>query len=225
MAKFQRLTVLSTMMEVGLIPLFYHDDIETSIKIIQACLDGGARCIEFTNRGDQAHRVFEQLIQHFKNDSRLILGAGTILDAKSAALFIQWGANFIVAPNLDEDTAYTCNRRKIAYLPGCGSVNEISQAERLGVEICKIFPGAQVGGPGFIKSVLGPMPWSCMMPTGGVSPKEESIREWFQAGAVCVGMGSNLITKEAVAHGDFQDITAKVRQVLEWIKEARSSKA
>ena len=225
MANFRRLAVLNTIIDIGLIPLFYEENVETAQKIVTACLEGGARCIEFTNRGAQALHVFEQLIRGFQDDPRLILGAGTIIDAFTASLYIQLGANFIVGPTLDEDIAYTCNRRKIAYLPGCGNVNDISQAEKLGAEICKLFPGGQIGGPAFIKTVLGPMPWSCLMPTGGVAPQEDNVREWFQAGAVCVGMGSNLITKEAVSRGDYQSITENVRRVLDWIREVRQEKS
>lgn len=222
MAKYKRLTVLSTMMDTGLIPLFYESNVEIAVKIIRACLDGGARCIEFTNRGDQAQHVFGQLIQLFEDDPRLILGVGTVVDAVTAGLYIQLGANFVVGPVLDEETAYICNRRKIAYLPGCGSVSEISWAEKLGVEIVKIFPGTQIGGPSFIKMVLGPMPWTCMMPTGGVKQEEQSIRDWIQAGAVCVGIGSQLISKEAIKHNNFKEITDRVEQTLNWIEEARN---
>ncbi len=177
MAKFNRLTVYTTILDVGLVPLFYHQDLEVATKIIEACLNGGARCIEFTNRGDGAHLIFEQLLRCFKDDTRLILGAGTIIDAGTAILYMQLGANFIVGPTLDEEIVYTCNRRKVAYIPGCGNVNDISRAETLGVEICKFFPGDSMGGPGFVKSISGPMPWTNLMATGGVVPKEENIRE------------------------------------------------
>jgi len=225
MAKFSRLVVLNTMLDVGLVPLFYHGDIEIATKIIQACLEGGARCLEFTNRGDGAHLVFEQLVSCFKDDPRLFLGAGTVIDAGTAILYMQLGANFIVGPTLDEEIAYACNRRKVAYIPGCGNVNDISRAETLGVEICKFFPGDSMGGPNFVKSISGPMPWSNLMPTGGVAFREENIREWFLAGVACVGIGSNLITKEAVANGNFEDITIKIKQVLSWISSARQERA
>lgn len=221
MSKFQRLDVLNTIIEVGLIPLFYHNDARVAIDIIDACLEGGARCIEFTNRGDGAHRVFEKLIDHYSNHPDLILGSGSIIDAPTASLFIQIGTNFVVGPTLNEEVAYTCNQRKVAYFPGCGSVNEIGQAERLGVEICKYFPGT-VGGPLFIKNVLGPMPWTRIMPTGGVSLDEKNIREWFGAGAAAVGLGSALVTKQAVNQQDYHAITMNVKNALAWINSARS---
>ena len=152
-----------------------------------------------------------------------MLGVGSVIDAPTAALYISAGANFVVGPVLNPEVARLCNRHKVAYSPGCGSVSEISDAEELGVEIVKVFPGTQVGGPAFVKAMRGPMPWTRLMPTGGVDATRESIRAWFQAGAACVGMGSKLITKELVAAGDWDAISEKVAQVLAWIKEVRAA--
>jgi 2-dehydro-3-deoxyphosphogluconate aldolase / (4S)-4-hydroxy-2-oxoglutarate aldolase len=223
MSKFQRLYVLTTVIETGLIPLFYQKDADIAIKIVDACLEGGARVIEFTNRGDGAYKVFEKLVAYYEHDSKLILGCGSIIDVATAALFIQIGANFVVGPTLNEDIAYLCNQRKIAYIPGCGSVNEISQAERLGVEICKYYPGS-TGGPQFIRNLMGPMPWTRLMPTGGVALDEKNITDWFTAGATAVGIGSNLITKEAVEQHDYLTVTNNVKRVLGWIKSAQKTK-
>jgi 2-dehydro-3-deoxyphosphogluconate aldolase / (4S)-4-hydroxy-2-oxoglutarate aldolase len=222
MAKFSRLHVLNTMIDTGLIPVFYHQDVEVASQIVTACLEAGVRCIEFTNRGDQAHLVFGELVRRFQKDERAILGAGSVLDAGTAALYLQLGANFIVGPVLNLEVARICNRRKVAYSPGCGSVSEISEAEELGVEIVKVFPGSQVGGPGFVKSVRGPMPWTNIMPTGGVDPNEENIRAWFEAGVACVGMGSKLVRKDLVAAGDYAKITELATQTLGWIKTVRA---
>ena len=221
MAKYSRIYTVTTMIETGLIPVFYNAVIDTASQIVRACLDGGVRCVEFTNRGDQAHLVFQELVQRFQDDERAILGVGSVVDPGTASLYMQLGANFIVGPTMDVEVARICNKRKIPYSPGCGSVNEISQAEELGVEICKIFPGSQVGGPAFVKAIRGPMPWTRIMPTGGVSPTEENIRAWFEAGVACVGMGSKLVTKELVADENFQVITDNARQVLTWIQEVR----
>jgi len=222
MARFARLEVYQAMFESGLVPLFYHPDIEASIKVAEACAAGGARVLEFTNRGDFAFEVFKQLSQSLSVDkSPLILGVGSVVDAPTAAMYISAGANFVVGPIFNPEVARLCNRRKIAYLPGCGTLNEISQAEEYGVEIVKIFPGNAVGGPGFIKDVLGPCPWTRIMPTGGVDASEENIRGWIQAGACCVGMGSKLITKSAVSAGDYASITDQVQRVLAWIAAAR----
>ncbi len=225
MANFSRLKVLTSMIEVGLVPVFYHAKPEVAAGVIQACTAGGTHCFEFTNRGDQAHEVFRELAAQFKSDRRVILGAGSILDAPTAALYIQLGANFIVGPSLNPEVARLCNRRKVAYSPGCGSVTEISQAEELGVEICKVFPGGPVGGPGFIQDVLAPMPWTRLMPTGGVDASEESVTRWIKAGAACLGMGSKLFPKEIVESGETVAITDTVQRVLGWIQAARAGKA
>jgi len=224
MARYSRLKVLTSMIEVGLVPVFYHADPQTAVRVVEACLDGGVRCFEFTNRGDGAHEVFRELARCFQKDDRLILGAGSLLDPATAALYIQLGANFIVGPALNAEVARVCNRRKVAYSPGCGTLSEISQAEELGVEIVKIFPGAAVGGPGFVKDVLGPMPWTRLMPTGGVEPTQESLTAWFKAGVCCVGMGSKLLPAETIKAGDFAAITANVRRALAYIQEARAGK-
>jgi 2-dehydro-3-deoxyphosphogluconate aldolase/(4S)-4-hydroxy-2-oxoglutarate aldolase len=225
MAQFSRLKVLTTMIETGMIPVFYHADPNVTVNVVTACLDGGARCFEFTNRGDRAHEVFGEVIKRLKTDTRLILGAGSVLEPGTAALYIQLGANFIVGPNLNPEVARLCNRRKVAYSPGCATVSEISQAEELGVEICKIFPGSAVGGPEFVKDLLGPIPWARIMPTGGVDTSEESVSRWIKAGVACVGMGSKLFPAEAIATGNYAAITEKVAAVLSWVKAARGDKA
>jgi len=222
MARFDRLAVLNTMIEAGLVPVFFEPDVDMAFRILAACEAGGARVIEFTNRGDYAANTFMQLSRLCARDlPHVILGVGTVLDAPTAALYIANGAHFVVGPSLVADVARLCNRRKIAYLPGCATLTEIGQAEELGVEIVKIFPGSTVGGPGFVKAVLAPAPWTRIMPTGGVEASEESIRAWFGAGVACVGMGSDLIRKDLVAAGDFGGISHRIAQTLEWIREAR----
>jgi len=223
MARHSRLKVLNAMVEIGLIPVFYNPDLGKAKQITKACLEGGARVVEFTNRGDLAYRVFCDLLAWSAQElPEVILGVGSVVDAPTASLYINSGANFVVGPNLNEEAALVCNRRKVAYSPGCGSVSEISRAEELGVEIVKIFPGGQVGGPDFVKAVLGPLPWTRIMPTGGVAPTKESIEAWFKAGVACVGMGSKLVAKDLVARGDWAGLTRKVADCLELIKKARS---
>ncbi len=222
MAQFTRLEVLNTMIGDGLVPVFYDKDVETAIKIVEACAAGGCRCVEFTNRGDFAYEVFARLVKHCQaNLPRVIMGVGSVIDPGTAALYLANGANFVVGPVLNPEVARVCNRRKVSYSPGCGSASEISQAEELGVEIVKVFPGAEVGGPKFVKAVLGPTPWTRIMPTGGVDATEESVTAWIKAGVAAVGIGSNLITKDLVAAGDFAGISARVAEVLWWIKQAR----
>jgi len=221
MAKYSRLKVLTTMIETGLVPIFYHADLEVAARVITACLDGGARCVEFTNRGDGAHLVFAELMKRFCDNKELILGAGTILDPATAAIYIQLGANFIVGPNLNPEVARLCNRRKVSYTPGCATSTEISDAEELGVEICKIFPAGELGGPAFVQAVRGPMPWVRLMPTGGVAPEKENVTAWIQAGVACLGMGSKFISAKRIEAGDYASITSDEKQILEWIREAR----
>ena len=222
MGRYRRFEVINAIYDLGLIPVFFNENLETAKNIVKACADAGARVVEFTNRGDFAYRIFSELVGYFQiHRPDIILGVGSVMDAPTAAIYINNGANFVVGPILNTEVARLCNRRKISYSPGCGSVSEISQAEELGVEIVKIFPGAQVGGPSFAKAVLGPMPWTSIMPTGGVAPTRDSIHEWFKAGVTCVGIGSNLIEKGLVVKEDWAALTAKVRECLELIKEAR----
>jgi 2-dehydro-3-deoxyphosphogluconate aldolase/(4S)-4-hydroxy-2-oxoglutarate aldolase len=222
MARYTRLDVYNAMLSTGLVPLFYNDDTSVSEKVVKACVEGGAKLMEFTNRGDKALPVFTQLNAFIEQeDLPIILGVGSVIDAPTAALYIAHGANFIVGPVLNPEVARLCNRRKIAYVPGCGTASEISEAEELGAEIVKVFPGSTLGGPRFIKSILGPMPWARIMPTGGVDATEENIKGWIEAGACCVGMGSKLVRKDLVATGDYGAIADIVRQVLAWIEEAR----
>jgi len=222
MSNFNRLTVLNAIIETGLIPVFYHQDVEVAKKIVAACIAGGARVAEFTNRGDFAPQVFNELSQYFsKADPKMIMGVGSIVDAQTAAQYIASGANFIVGPNLNPEVARLCNRRKISYSPGCGSAAEIAEAEEMGVEIVKVFPGDSVGGPQFAKSILGSCPWTRIMPTGGVSDTCESIAAWFNAGVAAVGIGGNLIKKEWLDAGNYDAISERTAQVLAWIREIR----
>jgi 2-dehydro-3-deoxyphosphogluconate aldolase/(4S)-4-hydroxy-2-oxoglutarate aldolase len=222
MSKHNRLEVLTAMKEVGVIPVFYNADFEVAKNVITACTDGGAKVIEFTNRGDRAINIFTKLAE-YRDAKRpdIILGIGSVCDAPTAAMYIAAGADFVVGPLLDEETAVLCNSRKIPYSPGCGSVTEIHKAHKLGVDIIKIFPGAQVGGPAFVKAVKGPCPWTEIMPTGGVSPTKESLSEWFGTGIVCAGMGSKLITKELLVAKDYAGIAKKVKETIDLIKQIR----
>jgi 2-dehydro-3-deoxyphosphogluconate aldolase/(4S)-4-hydroxy-2-oxoglutarate aldolase len=223
MARFSRIEVINAIYDLGLVPVFYNDDLDTAKKIVNACADGGARVIEFTNRGDYAYKTLSELVSYFAEQrSEVILGVGSVIDGPTAALYINGGANFVVGPILNPKVAEVCNRRKIAYSPGCATASEISDAEALGVEIVKIFPGGLVGGPAFVKAIKGPMPWTRIMPTGGVDTTRDSIRSWIQAGAACLGIGSKLVTTELVAKGDWQGLTEKVAECLSLIREARS---
>ncbi len=224
MAKFSRLEVWNAMEETGLVPLFYNGDVETAIKITEALSAGGAKVIEFTNRGDRAFEVFRELIVHFEeHDPDLILGVGSVLDVPTAGLYINLGANFIVGSVTHDDVAKLCNRRQVVYCPGCATPSEVSHAEELGVEICKVFPGSQLGGPGFVKAVTAPCPWTKIMPTGGVDATWENLKAWFDAGVACVGMGSKAVPSDLVEAEDWEAITENIEQCLEWIRKAREA--
>ncbi len=222
MARFSRLEVLNTVIRTGLVPVFYHSDPEVARQVARACAAGGSAVLEFTNRGDFAPEVFKDLSRYLASEApNVILGVGSIVDEPTAALYAAYGANFIVGPLLNPAVARFCNRRKIPYMPGCGSATEIAEAEELGVEIVKVFPGDSVGGPNFVKSILGPTPWTRIMPTGGVEATRESIEAWFKAGVAAVGIGSNLIRKDIIAGGKWDELAATTAQVLAWIREAR----
>lgn len=198
----------------GVIPVFYHADAELCKDILRASYAAGIRVFEFTNRGDFAHEVFGTLNKWAASElPKLMLGVGSVVDAPTAALYIQLGAAFVVSPLLNEEMAPVCNRRKILWAPGCGSLSEIGRAEELGAEIVKIFPGSSVGGPEFVKAVKGPCPWSSIMPTGGVETTEESLKAWFSAGVTCVGMGSNLFPKKLIDAKDWGAITETINRI------------
>jgi 2-dehydro-3-deoxyphosphogluconate aldolase/(4S)-4-hydroxy-2-oxoglutarate aldolase len=219
MARFQRIDVIIKMRDAGIVPIFYHKDPDICRNVIRSCYEAGVRIFEFTNRGDFAHELFSDLNKWAEKElPALIMGVGSVVDAGTASLYIQLGANFIVSPVLNAEMARVCNRRKILWIPGCGSVSEVNYAEELGAETVKIFPGLSVGGPDFIKAVKGPCPWTNLMPTGGVEPTTENLREWFESGASCVGIGSNLITKELIQKKDWEGLSKRIATALKTAK-------
>lgn len=224
MAQFTRYEVLTEIYKSSMIPLFYNDDIEISKKIVQACYQGGARLLEFTHRGDFAHEVFRELIS-FANHSLpgMILGVGSVSDAASASYYLMNGANFIVTPVYREDIAILCNRRKILWSPGCGSLTEIAKAEEMGADLVKLFPG-NIYGPEFVKAVKGPQPWTHIMPTGGVTTEETNLNSWFDAGVSCVGLGSKLITKEIIDNQAYEELAKRVEKTLQLIQRLKHNK-
>jgi 2-dehydro-3-deoxyphosphogluconate aldolase/(4S)-4-hydroxy-2-oxoglutarate aldolase len=222
MAQFSRIEVASVMKENGMVPLFYHPDIDLGKNVLKACYDGGSRLMEFTARGDFAFEVFSELNKYaIKQLPGMIMGVGSITDAAAASMFMQMGANFIVTPSLREDIAIACNRRKVLWSPGCGSLTEINKAEEMGCEIIKLFPGSTYG-PGFVKAIRGPQPWTNIMPTGGVSTEESNLKGWFDAGVTCVGMGSQLISKDILANKDYEGLKKRVATTLALIKKLRA---
>ena len=222
MAQYTRLEVIQQIKESGMVPLFYHKDINVAKAVLKACYGGGARLMEFTSRGDFAFEIFNQLIKYAIEElPGMILGVGSVTDAAAASQYMLAGANFIVTPVFREDIAIVCNRRKVLWSPGCGSLTEIARAEELGCELVKLFPGSTYG-PGFVKAILGPQPWTSIMPTGGVSTEVENLKGWFYAGVTCVGMGSKLISKEILANESYSKLTEDVKNTLEIIRELKA---
>ena len=224
MARFSRIEVFRTMERTKLVPLHYNPDFDIMKNVTKACYDGGARVFEFTNRGDFAHEVFQELSKfcnaHLPD---MILGVGSVTDAATASFYMQLSANFIVTPALREDIAVVCNRKKVLWSPGCGSLTEICRAEELGCELVKLFPGG-VYGPAMIKAIKGPQPWTNIMPTGGVSPTRENLKSWFDAGVTCVGMGSKLVRQDFIEGEDFDGLKKLVKQTIEMITMITSNK-
>ena len=222
MARFSKIEVIAQMKATGMVPVFYHADIEVAKKVMTACYEGGVRVFEFTNRGEFAHEIFAQLSKFAAaHCPDMILGAGSVVDAGTASLYLQLGANFIVGPLFNAEVARVCNRRLVPYVPGCGTVTEIGTAQEAGCDVCKIFPAGEVGGPAFVKNIKAPMPWSMLMVTGGVDPSADNISAWMKAGVTCVGMGSKLFPKEVIAAQEWQKITEKCKEVLAVVAQYR----
>ncbi|MBR3625659.1 MAG: bifunctional 4-hydroxy-2-oxoglutarate aldolase/2-dehydro-3-deoxy-phosphogluconate aldolase [Bacteroidaceae bacterium] len=221
MAKFGKTAVLGKMHATGMVPVFYHKDAEVAKQVVKACYEGGVRAFEFTNRGDFAHEVFAEVVKFAAVECpEMALGAGSVVDPATAAMYIQLGACFIVGPLFNPEVAKVCNRRLVPYTPGCGSVSEVGFAQEAGCDLVKVFPG-DVLGPKFVKGLMAPMPWTNIMVTGGVEPTEENLTSWFKAGAFCVGMGSKLFPKDRVAEGDWAYVTEKCREALGYINQLK----
>jgi 2-dehydro-3-deoxyphosphogluconate aldolase/(4S)-4-hydroxy-2-oxoglutarate aldolase len=221
MTKFSKQQVLSSMKATGMIPVFYNADIEIAKGVIDASYKGGVRVFEFTNRGGNAFDVFVQLLKHIDKYPDLLLGIGTIMDGATAKKFIDAGAHFIVSPILKAEMAQVCKNHDVMWVPGCATLTEIVTGKELGAEVIKIFPGS-VLGPGFVSAVMPVVPGLQLMPTGGVEPNEKNLSAWFKAGVVCVGMGSQLFTKEIMAEKNWSLLEKNVKEALEIIKKLRA---
>lgn len=224
MARSSKKQVLEAICGTGMVPVFYNPDVETAKAVLKACYEGGVRAFEFTNRGEKAAEVFPELVRFARKElPGMILGIGSISYARDARRFIRLGAEFVVGPQFNPSIVPWCRLAGVPYMPGCGTVSEVGRAQRAGCEICKVFPG-DVLTPKFVKALLAPMPWSRLMVTGGVKPERENLEAWFKAGTTCVGMGSNLFPKDAVAAGDWGRISALCREALGIIRDNSSSR-
>lgn len=214
--------VMAAMQRTPMVPVFYDANPDVAKNVVKACYEGGVRCFEFTNRGDFAAEVFAQIVKFAAVECpEMIIGVGSIVDAPTAALYIQYGANFIVGPCMNAEVAKLCNRHLVPYVPGCGTVTEISYAQELGCDITKIFPAGCVGGPDFVKNIKAPLPWSNIMATGAVEPTEENLGAWFAAGVFSVGMGSKLFPKAELKAGNWAAVTEKCREALAIVEKVR----
>ena len=223
MARFDKLEVMNKMAAAPMVPVFYRKNAETAKAVVKACYEGGVRLFEFTNRGDFAHEVFEEVVKFAAVECpEMAVGVGSVVEPAAAALYMQLGACFVVGPLFNAEVAKICNRRGIPYIPGCGSVSEVGWAQEAGCEVCKLFPG-DVLGTKLVKGLMAPMPWSRIMVTGGVEPTEENLKSWFGAGAFCVGMGSKLFPKEVIAAADWEVVSQKCRDCFSWISNRKDS--
>jgi 2-dehydro-3-deoxyphosphogluconate aldolase / (4S)-4-hydroxy-2-oxoglutarate aldolase len=210
-----KLHVLSRITDSGLVAIVRSDDSSQASRIVEACAKGGARAIEITFTVPGATAVIEELAKRYPA-RQIALGAGTVLDPETARIAILAGAQFVVSPSLNTDTARLCNRYQIPYLPGAGTIREIVEAMESGADIIKIFPGETLG-PAFVKAARAPLPQASLMPTGGVSI--DNAAEWIKAGSVALGVGGNLTA--GAKTGDFESITDLTRRFIAAIAEAR----
>jgi 2-dehydro-3-deoxyphosphogluconate aldolase / (4S)-4-hydroxy-2-oxoglutarate aldolase len=217
---FTKEEVIASMIKTGMIPVFYHDDIDVAKSVLDASYSAGVRAFEFTNRGDNAFKVFRELLKYAGQYSDLKVGIGTIFNVELTTQFLDAGAHFIVSPILKTEMATVCRQQKVLWIPGCGTLTEIVTAKENGADIVKLFPGS-VLGPGFVSAVLPVVRGLQLMPTGGVEPTVQSLTAWFKAGVVCVGMGSQLFKKEIIDSGDWPTLTNSISEVMAIIKNMR----
>lgn len=219
--KFTSEEIEARIIATGLMPVFFHPDPKVSIKVLQACYQGGLRVFEYTHRGPEAMENFKTMRAHLLRDfPDMVLGIGSITDIEVGNMYLEAGADFIVAPNYDPDLSHLCRQRHVPWIPGCGTMTEILNARKAGAGLIKIFPG-NVLGPDFIKSVLGPVSDLKLMPTGGVTTEKENLKAWFKAGVKAVGIGSQLFKKEWIAEGSFKAIEEEVKGLLENIENIK----
>jgi 2-dehydro-3-deoxyphosphogluconate aldolase/(4S)-4-hydroxy-2-oxoglutarate aldolase len=214
MARNASSLVYSRIEETPIVPLFFNADLTVAQQVLKACYDGGIRVFEFTNRGAEAPAIFAKLIDYCEKECPdLVLGIGTIYDAKQANEFIAMGADFMLQPFTTPEVGEVCAKHDIPWMPGTMTLTEIRNAEILGAKYVKIFPG-NVVGPGFVKAIKGPMPKTKIMVTGGVEPNKESLSSWFGAGAAAVGMGSQLFPADLIAKKDYQSISNTISDLI-----------
>jgi 2-dehydro-3-deoxyphosphogluconate aldolase/(4S)-4-hydroxy-2-oxoglutarate aldolase len=217
---FTQQQIVDQIKNTGIVPLFTHDNADDAQQVIEAAYRGGVKAFEFTNRRSNSYEVFKHLVSVKKKYSDLMLGIGTIMDAATTQKFIDVGADFIISPILKLEMAPVCAKNKIPWIPGCATLTEIVTAKENGAEIIKVFPGS-VLGPGFVSSIMPVVPDLKLMITGGVEPNEKNLSAWFKAGATCVGMGSQLFTKEILGEKNWTLLEQRVKECLAIAEQVR----
>ena len=212
-----KVEVLSRVVESGLVAIVRTDSPDQAARIADACAQGGVSALEITFTVPGAAAVISDLAQRYR-PQQMVVGAGTVLDPETARIAILDGAQFLVSPALNPETARLANRYQIPYMPGADNVRDVVEAMECGADIIKVFPGETLG-PQFIKAVKAPLPQASLMPTGGVSI--ENAATWIKAGAVALGVGGNLIA--GAKTGDFASITDLSRRFIAAIREARAA--
>ncbi|CAN5539563.1 bifunctional 4-hydroxy-2-oxoglutarate aldolase/2-dehydro-3-deoxy-phosphogluconate aldolase [soil metagenome] len=222
MAAHGKLATLEQLRRAGLVAVLHHVAPDTAWQMVDALCRGGFGAIEFTNRGDHAIEGFTMIERNARlHHPGCVVGVGSVVDAGTATTFMNAGADFVVGPALVEEVAVTCNRRQVPYIPGCGTLSEMLRANELGCEVVKAFPAASLGGPDFLRAVKAPCPWLEVMPTGGVEATSQNLRAWFDAGVFAVGLGSKLVPKDAVAGGDWGELTRLAEQAVATLTAVR----
>jgi 2-dehydro-3-deoxyphosphogluconate aldolase / (4S)-4-hydroxy-2-oxoglutarate aldolase len=215
---FTKQQIIDEMTRSRLVPLFTHDDPLEALDVVTAAYEGGISVFEFTNRKPNSFEVFSFLVKHRNQFPQLALGIGTVMDPVTTEKYINAGADFIISPVLKPSMAPVCHQHNRLWIPGCATLTEIVTAKEHGAEVIKIFPGS-VLGPGFISAIMPVVPDLKLMITGGVEPTKENITGWLSVGAFCVGMGSQLFTKEILKQKDWDGLRERIRSLLQITKD------
>lgn len=220
---FSKEEIVTGMREKGIVPLFTHDNLQDAFDVVEAAYKGGIRAFEFTNRRANSYEIFSGLVKQRDRFPDLMLGIGTVMDAATTRKFIDAGADFIISPILKLEMADVCRQHDKLWIPGCATLTEIVTARDHGAGVIKVFPGS-ILGPGFVSSILPVVPDLKLMITGGVEPAKENLTAWFKAGAMCVGMGSQLFTKDILQQRNWKLLSEKIARTLELVEEIREEK-
>lgn len=214
--------VINTIKTVGVIPVFYHAEVNTILQAIRTAYRCGARVFEFLHQRDnRGLRIFSWLMEETAQMPDLVLGVGTVLDATMAGRYIQAGAQFIASPFLRNDMAEVCHSAGVLWIPGCSTQTDIRQARELGAAMVMIIPG-NVLGPEFLRKAVMDYSDLHFVPSGGIELNEASLRTWIHSGAPAVRLGDPLFPREAIVAQDWDKIERNVRMALELVKKLKS---